>query len=133
MKPFVLLQVRPENRASDNEYQSFLKFGGLDPERLKRYRIETGNIPNLNLNKYSGIIQGGGPYNLTDPDEKKSTAQKKCEAGLLDLYKRVVIEDFPFLGSCLISLLAKSQGALISRKYSEPVAALEVSLTPDGL
>ena len=42
-KPFLLLQSRPEVEASDDEYQAFLKFGGLEANQLVRLRLERGD------------------------------------------------------------------------------------------
>ena len=41
-KPFLLLQSRSEDEASDDEYQAFLKFGGLKPAELTRLRLDMG-------------------------------------------------------------------------------------------
>ena len=38
MKPFLILQLRPETAASDNEYTAFLEKGGLDAARTVRVR-----------------------------------------------------------------------------------------------
>ena len=43
-KPFLLLQSRPEDEASDDEYAAFLKFGGLQPEQLQRLRLDRGEF-----------------------------------------------------------------------------------------
>ena len=48
-KPFLLLQSRPEAEASDDEYQAFLKFGGLEADQLVRLRLERGDEPEVNL------------------------------------------------------------------------------------
>ena len=63
-KPFVLLQSRPEDEASDNEYQAFLHFGGLTPTDLERVRIEAGQRPAQSLAAYSEAI-GAVPITLT--------------------------------------------------------------------
>ena len=86
-KPFVLLQSRPEDEASDNEYQAFLHFGGLAPTDLERVRIEAGQRPAQSLAAYSGVLMGGGPANFAyapaeKPADKPADAQadKPAEA-----------------------------------------------------
>ena len=56
IKPFLLLQSRPEDSASDSEYKAFCHFGGLNSNELERLRLDTGTYPKIDLNKYSGII-----------------------------------------------------------------------------
>ncbi|MDQ4137856.1 MAG: glutamine amidotransferase, partial [Actinomycetota bacterium] len=40
MKPFLLLATRAEERAADEEYEAFLRFGGLRESELRRVRLE---------------------------------------------------------------------------------------------
>ena len=64
IKPFLLLQSRPEDEASDNEYKAFCHFGGLNSDELERLRLDTGTYPKIDFNKYSGIMitaLGGRP------------------------------------------------------------------------
>src|SRR5262249_50793600 len=50
--------------------------------------------------------------------------------GLLD---QVVSADFPFLGACYgIGALGRHQGAVVDRRFAEPVGAVEITLTPPG-
>jgi GMP synthase (glutamine-hydrolysing) len=39
-KPFLVLQLRPEDDTSDNEYRAILKYGNLDERDAHRIRIE---------------------------------------------------------------------------------------------
>ena len=88
-KPFLLLQSRSEAEASDDEYQAFLKFGGLEADQLVRLRLERGDEPAVNLDDYTGIIMGGGPANLrmTKRKNRRNSCSLKiilcrCFAGL---------------------------------------------------
>jgi GMP synthase (glutamine-hydrolysing) len=46
---------------------------------------------------------------------------------------QVVDADFPFLGACYgIGALGRHEGAVLGRRYGEPVGTVEVSLTPEG-
>ena len=53
MKPFLILQLRPIDMASDNEYEAFLKFGGLSRNQAHRVRMEKEGVPKIDLNEYS--------------------------------------------------------------------------------
>ena len=59
MRPFLILQLRPEDETSDNEYEAFLKYGQLEAGNTQRIRIEKGGIPPLDLDDYSAVIVGG--------------------------------------------------------------------------
>ena len=131
MKPFLLLQLRAVDTAAENEYEAFLKYGGLSEDQVYRIRMEKESIPEIDLNKYSAIIEGGGPFNVSDPLNKKSPEQIRFEKELIPLYDKIFREDFPFLGACYgIGSLAKYTGGEVSREnYSEPPGAVEVVLS----
>jgi GMP synthase (glutamine-hydrolysing) len=133
MKPFLLLQSRPEDITSDNEYAGFLAASGLSPKQLERFRVESAPLPGINLDHYSGVIVGGGPYNASDPEDEKSDTQKRVEADFARLIPRIIEKDFPFFGACYgVGTLGKLLGGTISTKYAEPVAPVVISLTPEG-
>lgn len=134
MKPFLILQLRPIDLASDNEFSAFLHYGELTEQEVHRVRMEKEGIPEINLGDYSGIIIGGGPSNVSDDEEKKHDYQKRFEVDLNRLLEKVFEEDFPILGNCYgIGALIKYQGGKISKeKYSEGVGAVEVELTEAG-
>ncbi len=131
MKPFLLIQSRPEDDASADEHKSFAKFAGLQPEQLIRQRIENGDLPEVNLDDFSGIILGGGPWNVSA--REKSAAQLNAEKSLFNLLDKVIARDFPFLGACYgVGLLTKYLGGSISGKFAEPVCGVPISLTDEG-
>jgi len=133
MKPFLILQLRPEDDTSDSEYQAILKYGGLDEKNVCRIRIEKTGIPALSLDDYSAIIVGGSPFDISTPDNKKSAIQNKIEADFKHLLDEVVANDFPFLGACSgCGLLGSYLNTPISGKYSEPVGSATISLTDEG-
>jgi len=132
MKPFLLLQTRPEDIAADNEYEAFMEFGGLDSSQLFRYRIHEGILPRLKLEDYSGIFLGGGPYCVTDPPDKKSPGQIKCEAAIRRVLDGVIAGDRPFLGACYIGSLIQLRGGMVSRKYSEVIRPYMMVKTAAG-
>lgn len=134
MKPFVLLATRAEDVPADEEYALFLRYTGLDERELIRVRLEAGPMPHLDLDELSGIFVGGGPFNASDPDEKKSAVQHRVEAEFRTLLDEVVARDFPFLGACYgVGTLGAHQGAVIDGTYSEPISVVPVSLTEAGV
>ena len=133
MKPFLLLATRPEDAAADNEYELFLRFSGLDERDLRRIRLEQRALGRIDLRDWSGLLLGGGPFNSSDPETSKSPVQRRVEADLRGLLDQVISEDFPFLGACYgIGALGTHQGAVVDRRYSEPVGAVSVTLTREG-
>ncbi len=133
MKPFLLLATRAEDAAADNEYESFVAFGGLAEGQLRRFRLEQRALGDIDLRDWSGIFLGGGPFNSSDAERSKSLVQRRVEADLRGLLDRVISADFPFLGACYgIGTLGSHQGAVIDRRYAEPVGIVPVTLTREG-
>ncbi len=133
MKPFLFLGIRPEDIASDDEYAAMLRFSGLTEEQLRRHRLERDPLDTVDLVEWSGIILGGGPFQVSDPQDTKSALQVRVEADLAGLLDAVVPRDFPFLGACYgIGTLGSHQGAVVDRTFGEPVGAVHVKVTPAG-
>ena len=99
-----------------------------------RIRIEKNGIPtNLNIDDFTAIIVGGSPFDISTPEDKKSTIQKKIEADFNKLLQQVVTRDFPFFGACSGNgLLGNYLGTRISTKYSEPVNCVTLDITEAG-
>jgi len=133
MKPFLLLATRAEDVPADEEYALFLRFTGLAPEELIRVRLEAGPLGRVDLDEYSGIFVGGGPFNASDPQEKKSPTQRRVEAEISALLDEVVERDFPFFGACYgIGTVGAHQGATIDGTHREPISVVEVRKTDAG-
>jgi len=134
VKPFLLLATRPEDEAADDEYAAMMRAGGLGESQLHRVRLESGPMPALDLDRYAGVILGGGPFDSSDPEDAKSPTQRRVEAELRGLLDELVARDFPFLGACYgVGTLGVHQGATVDRTYGEPVGAVPVTLTDEGL
>jgi GMP synthase (glutamine-hydrolysing) len=134
VKPFLLLSTRAEDLAADEEYASFLACTKLPEERLHRFRLEAAPLPALRLDEYAGIFLGGGPFSSSDPEGTKSDVQLRVERELAGLLDEVVARDFPFFGACYgIGTLGVHQGGGVDTRYAEPVSAVEVALTPEGI
>jgi len=132
-KPFLLLQLRPEDVASDDEYQAFLRASGLTDRQLVRIRMDE-ELPDITLGDYSGVIIGGGPSNVSSTDDQKYEYQKAFEPKLKALLRDIIDRDFPCLGECYgLGILADVLGGRVStEKYREDVGAVTVALTEAG-
>jgi len=133
VKPFLLLGTRDEDAAADNEYAAFLGFTGLDESLLQRVRLERRPMGTIDLDDWSGIFLGGGPFNTSDPEELKSAVQRRVEGELHQLLDVVVARDFPVLGACYgIGVVGTHQGGTVDRTFTEPISRVPVTLTDAG-
>lgn len=133
MKKFLILQLRPEDEAADQEFAAFLQFGNLTSDDVERIRLEQAGLPPIDLANYSGVIIGGGPSNVSDPQAKKSEAQLRFEKDLQPLFSQIIDQDFPYFGNCygLGYLIHHLKGSL-SHQYREDAGAVTVFLTTEG-
>ena len=133
MKPFLLLSIRVDRPAADNEYESFLRFTGLDESDLPVINLVHEPLPPIDLDEWSGIVLGGGPWNASDDVAAKSEEQVAAERAISALLDDVVARDFPFLGACYgIGTVGLHQGGVVDRSWPEPVGPLRVTVTPEG-
>ncbi len=135
MKPFLILQLRPETEASDSEYRAFLEKGGLDPGQARRLRLDQEALPEgLSLQDYAGVIVGGGSGCISDPPEQKSAVETRIERAVLGLMPEITNRDVPFLGCCYgIGILAHHLGAQVSKaRYGERVGTADCTQTAAG-
>ena len=133
MRPFLFLAVRPEDGAADDEYAAMLRCTGLAEPQLRRVRLERRPLGDVDLDEWSGIVLGGGPFQSSDPADAKSAVQRRVEADLSRLLDLVVPADFPFFGACYgVGALGTHEGAVVDRTYGEPAGGVRVRLTPQG-
>jgi len=135
LKPFLILQLRPETAAADDEYVAFLAKGELAVENTHRIRLDQDDPPQaLDLGDYSGVIVGGGPGCVSDPPADKSATEARIEAAVLGLMPDITARDFPFMGCCYgIGVLGQHLGADVSKiAYAEPVGTSTCRATPEA-
>ncbi len=134
-RPFLVLQLRPEAEASDEEFASILARGGLAESETRRVRLDRDALPEgLDLGGFSGVIVGGGPGCVSDAEAEKSPVEKRIEDAVLGLMPEVVGRDLPYLGCCYgIGILAHHLGAPVGKgRYGEPVGAVGCRITEAG-
>lgn len=135
MKPFLILQLRPETDASDEEYRAILGKTGLAPERTHRIRVDREDIPqDLDVTDYAGVIVGGGPGCVSDAPQDKSALDARIEGQIMALMPQIIAADHPFMGCCYgLGILAHHLGAEVSKaRFGEPVGPSVCRVEPDG-
>ncbi len=133
MRPFLFLQLRPETEVADDELRAVLEYGGLTPDEVERVRVDREGVPDLDPGRWSAILVGGSPFEVTTPADEKSDLQRAIEAGFTPFLERVLDDDVPFLGACSgHGLLGGFCGAAMSDRHAETIGPATVSLTEDG-
>ena len=135
MKPFLILQLRPEQEAADEEFQALLRRAGLGQEHVRRIRLDQEDLPdNLDLTAFSGVIVGGGPGCVSDAPETKDPLEARIEHQILGLMPQVIATGTPFLGCCYgIGILGAHLGAPVSKAYhGEPIGPITCTRRPES-
>jgi GMP synthase (glutamine-hydrolysing) len=132
-KPFLILQLRPETEAADDEYAAILRKSGLEAAQTHRIRLDQQDLPDdLRLADYAGVVVGGGPGCVSDAPDDKTPQEARIEAAVLSLMPRITGEDIPFLGCCYgIGILGKHLGGDVAKRaYGEPVGTADCTVAP---
>lgn len=135
MKPFLILQLRPERDAADGEFAAILRGAGLSESRVRRVRLDSEALAAaLSLEDFAGVIVGGGPGCVSDAPETKSPMDARIEAQIMALMPQITARDLPFLGCCYgMGILAQHLGGAVSKaRFGEPVGSVTCALTPEG-
>ncbi|SFT46983.1 glutamine amidotransferase [Sedimentitalea nanhaiensis] len=135
MKRFLILQLRPESDAADDEFAAILNKCALDTARVHRVRLDRETLPStLDVSIYAGVIVGGGPGCVSDPAETKSDLDARTEAQILALMPQIIARDHPFMGCCYgLGILAHHLGGEVSKaRYGEAVGPTDCRLTPEA-
>jgi GMP synthase (glutamine-hydrolysing) len=134
LRPFLLLGIRAQDADADDEYAAVLRCTGLGERDVRRVRMERDELDPLRFDDWSGIVIGGGPWNVSDPGAVKDDAQRRGEARLRSLALQVVDADFPLLGACYgVGTLGTLDGGVVDRAYAEPIGPMVIDLTDAGL
>lgn len=134
MKPFLILQLRPETEAADEEFGAFLARGGLDLSDVRRIRLDERPLPALSLDDHAGVIVGGGPGCVSDAPEMKDTVEARIEADIMGLMPEILARDMPYLGCCYgMGILGASLGAPVGKgRYGEAIGGVDCDVTQAG-
>ena len=136
MKPFLLLSIRAEQEAADNEYASFLRFTGLrggraaagQPARRGAARRSTSTTGPASCS----AVGPGTP--ATRPETKSAAAACAPRPAIAAAARRGGRARRPVPRRLLRHRHARActRAAVVDRSYPEPVGPLSVTLTPEG-
>lgn len=130
--PFVLLQARPEEDARIDEAAAVRRAGGLG-DRLVTRNADLDVLPADLADRHAGVIIGGSPYSVSDPQDTKSEPQRHAERQLAALAEHALDRDLPVFFTCYgIGILTQVLGGTVDRTHPEPVSAAENLLTEAG-
>ncbi len=135
MKPFLILQLRPETDAADGEFSAIVAKSGLESAQVERVRLDCETLPEgMDVTDFAGVIVGGGPGCVSDAPAQKSELDARIEAQVLGLMPQITARDHPFMGCCYgLGVLAHHLGGDVGKtRYGEPVGSVPCGLTPDG-
>src|SRR5690606_23869052 len=80
--PLLYVCVRPQQGAAAAEYESFRAATRYEPEMIAQHDLVREPLPDDVFDRYSGIVVGGSPFNVADPESTKTDVQRRLEAGL---------------------------------------------------
>ncbi|NLE99252.1 MAG: glutamine amidotransferase [Propionibacterium sp.] len=131
MKPLLLLTHRPEAMEAEREWVDIARFAGISTDDIDQRRLDLEPLGDVDLDDYSGVLIGGGPFNVSDMD--KPDVQLRVEADLLRATTLCIEDDFPYFGLCYgMGVLAQAVGGVVDREFGEPPSAPVISLTDEG-
>ncbi|MGN6609061.1 MAG: glutamine amidotransferase [Jatrophihabitans sp.] len=131
--PFLMLSIRPEDAAAEDEYAAMLRCTGLTPGGMPMLRLDRTDLGDLDVTAWSGIVLGGGPWNAGDPERTKTPEQRRAETALFRLLDEVQAHGVPFLGCCYgIGVVGRWLGATVDHTFGEPVGAVPVTRSVAG-
>ena len=136
--PLLYVCVRPQQGAAAAEYESFRTAMRLDERSLGHLDLVREPLPDDVFDRYSGFVVGGSPFNVADPGSTKTDVQRRLEADLERIARRVadgsVGHDGPAaLFTCYgIGVVTRMLGGEVSRAFPEDTGPVTIELTADG-
>lgn len=131
MKPFLLLSTRPEDDAAEGERAAIVRLACLSDDDVEQVRVEMAPLPTVDVDRYRGVLLGGGPFNSSD--EVKSELQQRVEADVNRIVDECIGREIPFLGLCYgVGVLTDRLGGTVDRTYGENVGVSLSTLTEAG-
>lgn len=131
-RPFVLLQARPEADARAAELAAMRAASGLG-DRLTALQVDAEPLPRDLVDRVAGVLVGGSPYSISDPEQAKSPGQRLAEAQLTAVAEQALARDRPAFFTCFgIGVVTRVLGGTVDRTHPEPVSAAESRLTEAG-
>jgi len=133
MRPLVYLCVRPQQGAAAAEYESFRSAMRLDEQSLERWDLVAAPLPTDAVERWRGVVVGGSPFNVTDPESTKTDVQRRLEADLARLAREAAAGAVAALFTCFgIGIATRALGGEVTRAYPEDTGPTTVSLTDEA-
>ncbi len=106
---------------------------GLGADAVVHVRLEEGPVLPLDVTAYAGVVLGGSPFTVSEPDSAKSATERRVEGELTVLVRELVARQVPFLGLCYgVGATSLALGGVVDRTYGEPVGTTTVRVTAAG-
>ena len=138
MAPLVYVCVRPQADAAEAEYASFREATGLDQRGLERIDLTRDALPPDAFTRWRGFLVGGSPFNTTDLEDEKSSAQRRLEADLVRIAHAATADPTTAtataaLFTCYgIGVATRALGGEVTRDYAEDTGPAEIEVTAEG-
>ena len=133
MTSLVYLCARPQEGAAAAEYESFRTAMRLGEDELERWDLVRETLPSDFTARWRGAVVGGSPFNVTDPEDTKTDAQRGLEASLARLADAAASGRIAALFTCYgIGVATRTLGGEVTRAYPEDTGPTPVALTDDG-
>jgi len=102
-------------------------------DRLEVLSVDVDRLPAGLFDRYAGVITGGSPYSVSDPEDTKSPGQRLAESQLTWVANEALERDAPVFFTCFgIGLLTLALGGTVDRTHPEPVSPADDRLTEAG-
>ncbi len=113
------LSARPETAAADAEYASFRSALGTG---LDRHGLIDAPLPEGVFERYRGIVVGGSPFNVTDPEP--SDVQRRVEADLERVAAATIEHRVATMFTCYgIGVVTRMLGGTVTEHPEPPPTA----------
>lgn len=121
--------VRPELGAADAEHASFRRALGVDV--VDRLDLLTERLDPARLARYSGVVVGGSPFNVSDTE--KSAVQLRVEADLEQIAHRAIDREIAAFFTCFsIGVVTRMLGGAVTSDTPESASATVITTTDEG-
>ncbi len=121
--------VRPELGAADAEHASFRRALGVDV--VDRLDLLTERLDPARLARYSGVVVGGSPFNVSD--DEKSDVQLRVEADLEHIARLAIDSQIAAFFTCFsIGVVTRMLGGRVTSDTPESASATVIVTTAAG-
>jgi len=121
--------VRPELGAADAEHASFRRALGVDV--VDRLDLLTERLDPARLARYSGVVVGGSPFNVSDVE--KSAVQLRVEADLEHIARLAIDSQVAAFFTCFsIGVVTRMLGGHVTSDTPESASATVIETTAAG-